>query len=73
MPHNLAPISIVMFDLEHGVPQLLGPWAYMGPEDDARHVIAVQNIPTNSLLHTAGFGFVPLAHRDNAMRSAYLV
>lgn len=83
MPYNLAPISIVLFDPEHGVAQLLGPWAYMGPEDDARHVvapslslrspvIAVQNIPTNRLLHTAGFGFVPLVQRDSVIHSAYL-
>lgn len=82
MPRNLAPASIVMFDPEHGVPQILGAWAYMGPEDDARRiiapllaleppVIAVQNIPTNKLLHTAGFGFVPLVQRDSAIRSAY--
>lgn len=82
MPHNLAAASIVMFDPEHGVPQILGTWAYMGPEDDARRiiapllaleppVIAVQNIPTNKLLHTAGFGFVPLIQRDIAIRSAY--
>lgn len=82
MPHNLAPVSIVLFDPEHGVPQILGTWAYMGPEDEARRVIApllalkppilvVQNVPTNKLLHTAGFGFVPLVQRDSAIRSAY--
>lgn len=82
MPHNLAPISIVMFDPEHGVPQLLGPWANIGHEDDARHVIAlslslntpviaVQNISTNRLLHIAGFGFVPLVQRDSTIHSAY--
>lgn len=82
MPRNLAPASIVMFDPEHGVPQILGLWAYVGPEDDARRVIApllaleppviaIQNIPANKLLHTAGFGFVPLIQRDSAIRSAY--
>ncbi|KAL2275178.1 hypothetical protein FJTKL_02407 [Diaporthe vaccinii] len=82
MPRNLALVSIVMFDPERGVPQILGTWAYMGPEDDARRVIgpllaleppviAIQNIPTNKLLHTAGFGFVPLVQRDSAIRSAY--
>lgn len=82
MPHNLAPISIVMFDPEHGVSQLLVTWAYMGPKDVARRVIAsllaldppiiaMQNIPANRLLHTADFGFVPLVQRDSAIRSAY--
>ncbi|POS68753.1 hypothetical protein DHEL01_v212854 [Diaporthe helianthi] len=82
LPFNLAPISIVMFDPERAVPQILGNWAYMGPEDEARKVIApllaleppvmvVQNIATNKLLHTAAFGFVPLLQRDSAIRSAY--
>lgn len=82
MPPNLTPASIVMFDPDRGVPQILGTWAYMGPEDQARRVIAplleleppviaVQNVPTNRLLHTASFSFVPLIRRDSAIRSAY--
>ncbi|KAG8168419.1 hypothetical protein KVR01_001168 [Diaporthe batatas] len=82
MPPNLAPISIVMFNPEHSVPQILGTWAYLGPEDEAREVIApllaleppilaIQNIPTNKLLHAAAFGFVPLIQQDSAIRSAY--
>lgn len=82
MPKNLAPVSIVMFDPERAVPQILGTWAYLGPEDEAREVIApllaleppvivVQNIPTNKLLHTAGFGFIPLIQGASLIRSAY--
>lgn len=82
IPARLAAVSIVLFDPERGVPQILGTWAYMGPEDEARRVIApllaleppvvaVQNVPTNKLLHTAGFGFIPLIQRDSAIRSAY--
>ena len=82
MPRNLAPASVAMFDPERAVPQILGNWVYLGPEDEARKVIApllalappiivVQNIPTNKLLHTAGFGFIPLVQRDSAIRSAY--
>jgi hypothetical protein len=82
MPLQLAPVSIVMFDPERSVPQILGTWAYLGPEDEAREAIApllaleppvlvVQNIPTHKLLHTAAFGFIPLIQRDSAIRSAY--
>lgn len=82
MPPQLAAGSVVMFDPERGVPQILGSWAYFGPEDEARSVIAplleleppvlvVQSVPTNKLLHTAGFGFIPVIQRDSAIRSAY--
>ncbi|ROW13666.1 hypothetical protein VPNG_04638 [Cytospora leucostoma] len=82
MPRNLAPMSIVMFDPERAVPQILGTWAYLGPEDEAREVIApllaleppvivVQNIPTNKLLHAAAFGLIPVLERDSKIRSAY--
>lgn len=82
MPPKLAAVSVVMFDPERGVPQLLGGWVYMGPEDEARAVIApllelkppvldIQNIPTNKLLDAAGFGFTPILQGISAIRSAY--
>lgn len=82
MPPKLAPGSVVMFDPERGVPQILGNWVYFGPEEEARRVIAplleleppvlvVQSVPSNKLLHTAGFGFIPVIQRDSAIRSAY--
>lgn len=82
MPPKLAPGSVVMFDPERGVPQILGNWVYFGPEEEAGRVIApllelkppvlvVQSVTTNKLLHTAGFGFIPVIQRDSAIRSAY--
>ncbi|KAI0437383.1 hypothetical protein F4803DRAFT_566114 [Xylaria telfairii] len=82
LPPQLATISLVHYNDTTRGTQILANWVYVGPEAEARRVMApifklnpptaaVSVVPWNHLITTAGFNLDPVFCEANNIRSIY--